>query len=207
VVDLASAPPKVRRTLKVGREPSAIAELGGDLAVANSGSNDMTFLVDTQGDGAYELSASPKVGTRPAGVAFNMTDPNNFRIYVANAGDNTVSVLAGVIRPISVGKSPTGIAVSSDGGRAYVANFGANTVSVIDIPANQATNRVGEREIQTVPVGSGPTGVAVSQDGTRAYVTNLNDGTVSVIDSATYQVVGTVPVGKGPSGIVWGPKQ
>ena len=46
--------------------------------------------------------------------------------YVANAGDNTVSVIDTatntVVAPIAVGSLPRGVAVTPDGKRAYVTN-------------------------------------------------------------------------------------
>jgi YVTN family beta-propeller protein len=213
VVDIA-AEPKVWQTLKVGRAPSGIGENydGNLLYVANNGSNNATILIcNNYTDSKVPCDENPtatwEVGSRPHSVAYNW---KNARVYVTNAGENTVSVLTGsILRPITVGKSPTGIAVDQEGTkagtRAYVANFGSNTISVIDIPANQPENRVREKEIGTVAVGRGPTGVAVSQDGTRVYVTNFTDDTVSVIDAATNQVVATVMVGRAPSGIAVDP--
>jgi YVTN family beta-propeller protein len=97
--------------------------------------------------------------------------------YVANATDNTVSVIDTasniLATTITVGVQPTGIAVTPDGAPAYVANRGSNSVSVITTATNQVTG--------TVQVGLQPIGVAVTPDGSRYYVTDKGSNTVSVI--------------------------
>ena len=94
--------------------------------------------------------------------------------YVANSGDNTVSVINtatnSVVGTNNVGSTPIGVAVSPDGNRVYVANNGSGTVSVIDTATDTVTATVG--------VGTLPQAVAVSPDGNRVYVTNNGSGTV-----------------------------
>lgn len=72
------------------------------------------------------------VGKGPIGVTF---DPNTKKIYVANLGDNTVSVIdpeaKKVVGTINVGKLPVSVA--------YVANFRDNTVSVIQLPGSKGS--------------------------------------------------------------------
>ena len=89
------------------------------------------------------------VGDQPAGVAIT---PDGSRLYVANGGANTVSVINtstnAVIKTITVGSNPKSVAVTPDGARVYVTNQGSNTVSVIDT----ATNAV----VATIAVGTLP---------------------------------------------------
>jgi YVTN family beta-propeller protein len=146
--------------------------------------------------------ATVKVGNGPRGIAVT---PDGTHAYVANAGDNTVSVFATtsntvVGSPIPVGVLPRMIAITPDGTHAYVVNDSSGTVSVIAT----ATNTVEA----TVLVGNTPAGIAITPDGTRAYVVNCNcfsgigAGTVSVIDTASNTVVGTpIPVGGEPEGV------
>ena len=59
------------------------------------------------------------------------------KIYVANSGDNTISVIdesndTKIGNDIPVGKDPLGIFVDSLSGKIYVTNSGDNTISVID---------------------------------------------------------------------------
>ena len=102
--------------------------------------------------------------------------------------------LATVIASIPVGSSPSGVAVTPDGGKVYVTNTGTGespgTVSVI----STATDTV----IATIGVGFGPTGIAVTPDGSKVYVANLLSNTVSVINAASDTVTATIPVGNFP---------
>jgi YVTN family beta-propeller protein len=66
-------------------------------------------------------------------------NPTRNRIYVANAGSNTVSVIDGttntVVATVTVGTTPFGVAANPVTNRIYVTNAGSNTVSVIeDLP-------------------------------------------------------------------------
>jgi YVTN family beta-propeller protein len=123
------------------------------------------------------------------------------RIYVANRGSGTISVVNavdhGVIATIRVGSGPLGLAVSPDGSRVYVANRGGNRVEIVDTATNMVAG--------TVPVGSGPYGIAVHPDGSRVYATNRFSGTVSVVDTAACKVVATIPVGRSPAGVAVNP--
>jgi YVTN family beta-propeller protein len=127
--------------------------------------------------------------------------PNGSSVYVANGGSGTVSVIDTasntVVDTISVGTTPSGIAITPDGTHAYVvdSNVGAangvtSKVFVIDI----ATNAV----VGTIPVGSVPVGIAITPDGTHAYVGNSESGSISVIDIATNTVVDTISEEFGP---------
>ena len=127
------------------------------------------------------------VGHNPEDVAVS---PDSRTVYVANGGDNTVSVISAanetVAATIPVGVWPKGIAVSPDGSTVYVVNHGngANgfqgTVSVI----STATNKV----IGTIRVGHGPVGIVVSGKPTEPaqdiYIrTDANrDGTITFAD-------------------------
>ena len=128
------------------------------------------------------------------GPALALSERNE-RVYVANSGSDTVSVIDAdtnaVIATIPVGDRPTG--VLAVGSRVYVTNQLSGTVSVIDV----ATNAV----VATVPVGARPSDLAVDPSGRQVWVANEGSDTVSVIDRATNAVVATVPVGVAPRGI------
>jgi len=80
---------------------------------------------------ACRVAATIPVGSAPAGIA---VDWKTNRIYVANRGDGTVSVINGqtnaVVATIPVGLRPGGVTVNWRINRAYVANAGG-TVSVL----------------------------------------------------------------------------
>lgn len=114
---------------------------------------------------------------------------------------------------------PSGMALSSDGGKLYVALNGSNTLGVIDTATNQL--------VRGIPVGNAPRQVVldgnqafVSNEGGRpatpADVTNLSDGTpvvsdastgaattgtLSVVDLGTQSQTGTIPVGLQPTAL------
>ena len=119
------------------------------------------------------------------------------RVYVANKGSNTVSVIAPttdkVITTIEVGSNPVGVAVTPDGSKVYVTNEVSSTVTVINTAMNTAT--------AAIAVGPNPLGVSVTPDGSRVYVANSNpsgQGTVSVIDATKNTVTTTISAGVGP---------
>ena len=73
-----------------------------------------------------------------------------------------------MIRTITVGTNPSGVAVSPDGARVYVSNYGSNSVSVLD-PA--AANPL----VTSIAVDSQPFGLAISPDGSLLYAANGPD--------------------------------
>jgi YVTN family beta-propeller protein len=78
--------------------------------------------------------------------------------YVANNGDNTVSVIRlsdnVVTDTIKVGSGPIGVAGTSDGRYVYVANNNDGTVSIIRTSDNSVVG-------SAITVGSSPTGIAI----------------------------------------------
>lgn len=68
------------------------------------------------------------------------------RIYVANWGSNTVSVIDSstntVVRSISVGQRPSGIVVNPTSRKGYVANMLDATVSVIDLSTHTVSTTI-----------------------------------------------------------------
>ena len=137
----------------------------------------------------------------PLNIAY---DPENKRMYVVGAGNNTVSVIdtttnTVVGSPITVGNSPFGIAYDPVNQRMYVTNRGDDTVSVIDTTTNTVVGK-------PIKVGDLPSGIAYDPVNQRIYVTNLGNNTVSVIDTTTNTVVGSpIKVGDLPSGIAYDP--
>jgi YVTN family beta-propeller protein/VCBS repeat-containing protein len=144
-----------------------------------------------------QLGTTIPVGSLPEGIAVN---PATNRIYVANRGSASVSVIDGATnkiaaKPIDVGPLPTGIAVNPVTNRIYVTLDGNNAVAVIDGETNAV---IGSR----ISVGKNPESIDVNPMTNRVYVANSGDNNVTVIDGATNAVVGLpVPVGSGPFGV------
>jgi YVTN family beta-propeller protein len=109
-------------------------------------------------------------------MAANVNEKTN-RIYVANSGNDNVSVIDGasetVITTIPIGYAPMGIALNEKGNRVYVANRASNDVSIVD-GANDTV-------IDVLSVGLGPIGISVNELTDYIYVADSRDDTVSVI--------------------------
>ncbi len=135
-----------------------------------------------------EVNAAIKVGSLPQQVVVDQADVRGYA-YVANSGDDTVSVIStrapldsaiGVVATLpSGGHIPDLIAVDDRNGLVYVGNNGSCTVGVI---AGRAAG--GPRLVASVAVGLTPTAVAVGPDG-RVYVLGSSpDGMVVISPDA-----------------------
>jgi YVTN family beta-propeller protein len=149
----------------------------------DAASNTTTSSVNVTVANTLASTTTPiTVGADPTAVVISGN-----RAYVANQGDNTVSVIdtttKRAVATIPVGTGPNSLVATRDGTRVYVANSaynGANTVSVIDTTTNQV--------VATIPIpNQNPStygyDLAVSPDGTRVYVAYQYDPRISVIDA------------------------
>jgi YVTN family beta-propeller protein len=131
--------------------------------------------------------------SNPTGIGVN-TATN--KIYVANWGNNTVSVISAttdtVVNTISVGSWPRGIGVNLNRNKICVANSSSNSVSLID--GNTDTVIATVTNTMDWPIG-------VGVNGNKFYVTNYYGSRVSVISATTDTVVDTISVGLEPWGI------
>ena len=128
------------------------------------------------------------VGTSPGAIGENIATN---RIYVANYGSNSVTVIDGGTAgtsTIAVGAAPQAIAVNQVLNKIYVANFGSNNVAVID-GATGATS--------FIAVGNGPQAISVNPLTNKVYVANSGSANVTVIDGATMTTT-NVEVGNKP---------
>jgi YVTN family beta-propeller protein len=103
-----------------------------------------------------------------AAVAVN---PLNGHVYVANSGDNTVTVLTGSdgteLAQIPVRGVPNGIAVNASTQRVYVSNRDSNDVTVIDAISNNVL-------VSSVPVGLlGTSCFSMAQSTTNMAISTL----------------------------------
>ncbi|MHB9160360.1 MAG: YncE family protein [Nitrosotalea sp.] len=145
---------------------------------------------------ALSVSATITVGSGPAGVAY---DSAKGEIFVANVGDNTISVISdtsnAVVATITVGSVPIGVAYDSAKGEIFVANNGDNTISVISDTSNAV--------VATITVGRNPFAVAYDSAKGEIFVANNVDNTISVISDTSNAVVATVTVGRNPAGVAY----
>ncbi|MHB8304066.1 MAG: hypothetical protein ACYDC6_14795 [Acidobacteriaceae bacterium] len=121
-------------------------------------------------------------------------------IYIANAGNNTVSVVSGssnaITATISVGNDPSAVVVNPATNMVYVANSKDGTVTVIDGATNAAT--------ATVPtLGHGIDLMAVDSGLNQIYV-GSNQGyaeAITVLNGVTNGVAGTLNLKNAPQAI------
>ena len=144
----------------------------------------ITTLIILYSISASALIISEKIesGNMPTGIGIN-TETN--LVYVANSGDNTVSVIDGitnlVIDTVKVGLLPRGVAVNPASNRIYITNSADNTVAIIDGVKNEVIN--------TIEVGKSPLGIGVNTLTNLIYVANSVDNTLDVIDESSNLIV------------------
>lgn len=144
---------------------------------------------------AAAASIPISVGTNPVGITY---DSENDKIYVANAGSHTLSVISGqtnsVLRTILVGKNPYAVAYDPVDNLIYVANAGSNDTSII----NGATGSV----IKSIQVGVHPTSIVYNPSNNLIYVANYGSNNISVIN-ASNKAISNITAGKNPIDLVY----
>ncbi|HEY4899572.1 MAG TPA: YncE family protein [Terriglobales bacterium] len=123
------------------------------------------------------------VGANPGPVA---QLPSGGEVYVANQGDNTISVydpvsqaiVATITPAMGLHQNPIYLVASTDGLYVFVVTQGnGSSPGVLDI-INTTTNTIGA----SVPLGVGPTYAFLDTHLNRLYVTNTGGNSVSVFD-------------------------
>ncbi len=132
-------------------------------------------------------------GSQAISVAVN---PVTNKIYIANFGGNTVTVLDGVSNAtgtVVVGSGPVSVGVNAVTNKVYVSNLSSNSVTVIDGVTNGTT---------TVAAGTNPGSAAVNPVTNKIYAINSGSNSVTVIDGATNATTAVaLPAGAGPSSV------
>jgi YVTN family beta-propeller protein len=154
---------------ETGNRPYA-AELspdGSTLAVSNWGGESVSLL-DPE---TLRERARIHAGSHPSEMTWDPTG----RLFVANSGSNSVSVIekGKVTETIKtsldpkalVGSTPDALVISHDGKRLFVANADNNDVAVIDIAEKGDSKPLG-----FIPTGWYPTALAISPDGGKLFV-------------------------------------
>jgi len=135
------------------------------------------------------------VGVTPFAIAVN---PVTNKIYVANSGSNTVTVIDGAdnsTATVAAGSYPYAVAINPATNKIYIANCNSKTVTVIDGANNSTTD---------VDVGTYPMAIAVNPVTNKIYVVNCDSKTVTVIDGANNNTA-TVNVGDEPVAVAVNP--
>jgi YVTN family beta-propeller protein len=132
------------------------------------------------------ISTYITVGTLPAGIVGN---PTVGKIYVANQGATTVSVINPatdtVTATIDVGANgPIYPSINSEGTRLYVPCYASDVLKIIDTSSNTV--------IASVNTADQPMGSAVEPNNQYIYVANYVSNNISVISRATTSVVSSI---------------
>ncbi|MBN1219535.1 MAG: DUF11 domain-containing protein [Anaerolineae bacterium] len=129
------------------------------------------------------------VGRNPRGVAI---DETRNRVYVANYGSNSVSVVDSssntVLQTITGITTANGIAYDAERNIIWVTNYSTNRVTPIQ--ADEGANNF--TILTPITVGGGPWGVAVDPVHDYVYVVNNLGHTVSVIRADERTIVATL---------------
>lgn len=126
--------------------------------------------------------------------------PDGKEIWVANAGDGTISIVDFTSKQVTqtlaadVGGANR-LKFTPDGKLAFVSTLRGSGVTVIDYATHKTLKRI--------TVGHGAAGIVMQPDGSRAYVACSPDDSVAAIDLHTLQVTGRIDAGHGPDGLAW----
>jgi len=126
--------------------------------------------------------------------------PDAKEIWVANAGDGTISIIDVATKQVTqtlaadVGGANR-LKFTPDGKLALISTLRGSDVTVIDV----ATRKV----VKRIAVGHGAAGILMQPDGARAFVACSPDGYVAVIDLHSLEVVGRIEAGHDPDGLAW----
>ncbi len=179
-------------TTESGISPITIDSLytyqGNGLAFVANYNAGTVSVIDTISD---KVTDTLTVGANPRALAIT---PDGSKVYVANNGSNSVSVINTAdnsVESIAVDNFPYAIAITPDGTKAYVVN--SKEVQVIDVASDTVT--------MSLLVGNNPTAIVITPDGSKAYVANSTGDSVSVISTVTDTVSSTISVGNFPCAI------
>ncbi len=126
--------------------------------------------------------------------------PDMKEIWVANAGDRTLSVID-VAQKKVVATLPDSIEHANrlkftpDGRQVLVSSLGGTALTVYDVATR--------KPIKQLDLGKGAAGILIEPTGRRAFISCSPDNYVAVIDLATLTVVGRIDAGGEPDGLAW----
>jgi YVTN family beta-propeller protein len=199
---------QVVKTVKVGRDPDGVLQVGTAVYVANLMSGTISVVDPSAGLLTGTITLTGTATPAPSGLA---ASADGKHLYVDDARNGTTSVIdlttspASIVGTVNVGTYPAYLAVHGTTG--FVANATKSastpgTVSVLNL-ADSAHPAVAH----TIAVGSHPYGIALLPALGEALATNSGDGTVSVIDTSSNTVLTTLAVGNTPDAIAVTPDQ
>ena len=126
--------------------------------------------------------------------------PDGKEIWVANAGDGTVSIIDVASKKVreTLAADVAGanrLKFTPDGKSALISSLRGSDVTVIDAATRKTVKRIA--------VGQGAAGIVMRPDGARAFVACSPDGYVAVINLHSLEVAGRIEAGHDPDGLAW----
>jgi DNA-binding beta-propeller fold protein YncE len=126
--------------------------------------------------------------------------PNGKEIWVANAGDGTVSIIDVASKRVTETQAAdvrgaNRLKFTPDGKLALISTLRGSGVTVIDATTHKTVKRIA--------VGRGAAGIQMQPDGARAFVACSPYGYVAVIVLHSLEVVGRIEAGHDPDGLAW----
>jgi YVTN family beta-propeller protein len=199
-----------------GSQPVALASTASTaMYVVNSGTNSVcphTGSLSVISTGSLVATSTVCVGVNPGPIVQlpGTTAVFNNKVYVANKGDNTISVYdpttgsvtSTITQAAGLNLNPVAMVASSDGAYVFVVTQGNGSApGTVDI-INTATDTIGG----SVTVGVGPTSISLDTYLNRLYVANTGGNSVTTLDATSVtlgvnppiKTLGTTLVGSGP---------
>ena len=141
-------------------------------------------------DATPSVIAQVSVGDEPQSIAIDTdASPASYHVYVANAADDTVTVISvdnssassvtinSVKKTLATGAEPWNVVASPDGSRVFVANSVQDTLTVIRTDSQTIVGTVDLKDSACNDPDRArhfqPRGLAVTLDNTRLYVTRF----------------------------------
>jgi YVTN family beta-propeller protein len=200
IIDLVGKKEIKRVELNELVRPHGLVEAGGAIYFTAEGAQSVARYNASAGRVDWQAKTGQK-GTHMLAIS-----PDRKRIYTANIGSDSVSVVelgggAGQaearVTQIAVGKQPEGIALSPDGRELWIGHRIDGLVSVIDTATGKVT--------ATLNVGEVPLRMTFTPDGKRILIMNPTGDGLHVFDRATRREVKRIEIKGAPVNAVCSP--
>ena len=170
------------------------------IVTTNVSSGTVSFIEKTSGGTGPDSEWNETVVQVGKGSEGFDVSPDGKEIWVASAGDGTVSIIDVSSKAVTqtlaadVGGANR-LKFTPDGKLALISSLRGSDVTIIDSATHKTVKRV--------PVGSGAAGILMQPYGARAFVACTPDNYVAIIDLHSLTVIGHIDAGKNPDGLAW----
>jgi len=197
VVDVVARKEIRRVTLPGLLRPHGIQAIGSRFYITTEGSR-AVMRYDAAADRVDWISGTGQDGTHMIVVA-----PGEKKIYTANIGSNSVSVLdltnaprATTLKQIAVAKGPEGIDLAPNGSALWAAGrTPEGGISIIDPKTDSV--------VRTIPTATKfANRLKFTPDGTKVLISDPTLNEIWIFDAATGDQIKKIPTAPGPSGIL-----